>query len=460
MSSPDPAAPPPRAPAPRPYESTSIPARGFGKHLRRLMDTIHQASTRRPDGRLRRRAFYPLFALRVLAQVIRQWARDRCPQQAASLAFQSALSIVPLIAIGLALLRATGAFEAQSTLVEVLSKQVLPVSRDEISAQLVAWADNVNFRTAGVAGVVMMLVLSFIMFNSTERIFNDIWRVERRRSLGQKFVVFYAIATIVPALMGVSLLHAARYGLTSGLVGAAGALAATFAALLCANKLLPTRRVEWRAAAIGALLSAVAFEVAKHAFHLYVANVAFQKYSGVYGTLGLLPILLIWIYYSWLVILLGAEVAHSLQNLSDLERLDRRRYQSPELELVEMMNGVVAARLMCAVVDAWNKGKTATARDSLAARFDVSVDIVDRIFRRLKERGLVIEVQGEAEGYLPARPPAQITLAEVFAPFRGADLLTASPRSSARTRLDEVIAELELHSRDKLRSVTLEELAS
>lgn len=407
------------------------------------------------DGLLRRRIFYPLLGLRVLIQVLRQWARDRCPQQAASLAFQTALSIVPMVAIGLALLRATDALEAESTLVEVISKQFLPVSREEISRHLVGWAHNVSFSTAGIAGIVMMLVLSFVMFDSTERIFNDIWRVERRRRLGQKFVVFYALATIVPLLLAFSLYHAARYQLTTGWIGSLGALSATFGALFLANKLLPTMRVGWLPAVWGALVAALAFEGAKHLFRLYVARVAFQKYAGIYGPMGILPILLVWIYVSWLIVLLGAEIAHAAQNLRHLEQLDRRgRTQDAVGELLDKVNGHVALRLYVAVVERWRAGETPLSTTAIAVRYDLAEEVVERIFRRLRERGLVLNVDGDASGYLPAKHPGEVRVSDVLTAFRGADILTARTKS----RLDELLAEITRAGQVHAESTTIDDL--
>src|SRR5262249_38727320 len=141
-----------------------------------------------------------------------------------------------------------------------------------------------------------------------------------------------------------------------------GTLAATWGGLFVANKLLPATRVTWRAAAVGALLSALAFEAAKSLFQLYVARVAFQSYAGVYGALGLVPILLLWIYYSWLVVLLGAEVAHTVQNLHSLEGFDRR---SGEADAAGHVSGPVAARIMCAVVRRWREAGKATERTEL-----------------------------------------------------------------------------------------------
>ena len=393
-------------------------------------------------------------SMRVGVQVVRQWARDRCPQQAASLAFQTALSIVPLAAIALALLRASGAIDAQNTLVLLISRQVNPVEPELVTTRILEWADKMDFKSTGIPGIVTTLVLSYVMYSSVEKIFNDIWRVERRRRLGQKFFVFYALVTLTPALLGFSLYHAASYGLTSGIAGSLGAFVASFFALLLANKLLPATRVTWRAAAVGAGLSAFAFEAAKNLFHLYVAEVAFQKYAGIYGTLGIVPIVLIWIYYSWLVVLLGAEVAHTTQHLAHLESLDKRA-QAPDHFAYDQVNGIVAARLYCAVVEEWRKTGKALPAAALADQFDLGEDTVERIFRRLKETRLILEVEGDTEGYLPARPPTEVTLSEVLAPFRGSDV-TVAPKS--RGRLDETLAEIEAAVRDHSKRVTIDEL--
>jgi membrane protein len=435
-----------------------VPAKASGGRsghwAERLRHALEGSAARVRHARLAAVLRVPAYVLRVSAQVLRQWARDRCPQQAASLAFQTALSIVPLIAVALAILRAAGELEAESALVDFIAREVLPqVSRDEIAQHILAFAGKQAFATAGIAGVASTLFLSFVMYASVERIFNDVWKIERRRSLGQKFVVFYAMVTLVPALLGVSLYHAARYRLTEGVLGWLTSLGATFVAIFLANKFLPATRVAGRAAAAGALLSAVAFEIAKWAFQLYVARVAFQSYAGVYGALGLVPILLLWIYYTWLVVLLGAEVAHTVQNLHILEGLGRRATDPGG-----QASGPVAARLLCAIVEGWRRAGAATGRGALATRFALSEEVVERVLHRLREGGLLLAVEGDTEGYLPARPPAEITLCDVLELFRGGDVaLRGGP--SADRRLDEVLGELEESARTASRGVTIDELS-
>ncbi len=443
------------SPQPKP---TDEPKPTMSARIWAYADRFRDAGLHKPDGTVKRRVFVPLYALRVLIQVGRQWARDRCPQQAAALAFQTALSLVPIIAIGLAMLRATGGFEVEGALSNYIAQQVLPISREEISQHLMSWSKNVGVGSSGVFGVLAVVALGFLTASTVEKIYNDIWRAERSRSIGQRFVVFYALITIVPALMGVSLFHLAQIGLTEGAVGALGALGATWAGLTFANKLLPVTRVEWRAAAIGGLVSAVLFELAKHLFQLYVAEIAFKKYAGIYGALGLLPIVLLWIYYTWVVVLFGAEVAYALQHLPELELYDRRARRL-EHEVIDKVNGLVAARFMCTIVEGWRHG-TPHTREELSRQYHVAPEAAERIVRRLYEHKLLVELDGDPPAFVPGRPPKDITLADVMAPFRGADVLTPAVRAASTSPIDAALTRIEDDRTRKLREITLEELTN
>jgi membrane protein len=429
-------------------------SQSLGRRVQNLVrGAVAQAVSK---SQVRRRVAIPLYALRVLLQVIKQWARDRCPQQAASLAFQTVLSIVPLLAVGLAALRATGSIHEESALIEFLAETYIPVDPGEIAVTLKRWSENVTFESLGLAGLLTTCVLAFVMFNTLERIMNDIWRTEQRRPLAQKFIVFYALITIVPLLLATSLYQASELGLDAGLGGVVLSLAASFGAAFFANLVLPKTVVQVRAAAAGALLSALAFELAKVAFNAYAENIAMAKASGIYGTVALAPLILVWIYYSWLVLLLGAEVAYAVQHLHLLERGERRGVMSLENELVRRVNGMVAARVMVAIAEAYLTGKKIASRRALADRFDLSNEVVDRIGARLRDHDLVIEITGDHAGYLPARPPHEITLAEVMAAFRGDDVLEHEPH--AETRLDRVLGDLEADARSRTRDLYLDQL--
>lgn len=399
-----------------------------------------------------------LYLWRLGAQVLRQWARDRCPQQAASLAFQTVLSLVPVLAVALAAIRATGALNAESTLVDFLSSKLIPVSPEEMAARLQGWASNVSIESLGIVGLVSTVLLAFVMFNNVERTMNQIWRVERRRPVTQKFVVFYATATIGPILFGTSLYHAAHFGLTEGGLGALLSVGITFIALLLANVFLPATRVDLGPAAIGAAFTTVASELAKLGFTTYVSQYAFARYAGVYGAVAALPLLLIWIYWSWLMLLLGVEIAHASQNIRWLEGRDRRRTLSLENELLQRVTGPMAARIMTHVAQAYGRGDKVVSRQALADRFDLSSDALERLTSRLCDRDLLLEVEGEHTGFMPARPLSTITLAEILSAFRAEDRFGTAARRD-ETAVETLLMELDQATEARTRSVTLAELA-
>jgi membrane protein len=403
----------------------------------------------------RRRVRFSLYLVRLAVQVVRQWARDHCPQQAASLAFQTVLSVVPLLALGLAALRTTGLMEEESAFVAFLSSKLIPVSSSDIAARLTEWSDNISFQSLGLVGLVATVIIAFVTWHSLEQILNHIWRAERRRSLPQKFVIFYATITLGPFLLGVSLYQAARFGISEGGSGVLLSVASSYLALFLTNWILPATRVRIGPAAIGAAVTTVLFEVAKHLFALYVSGFAFERYSGIYGALAVVPFWLIWIYWSWLMLLLGAEVAHAAQNIRLLEQSERRGALSLENELLERVNGPMAARIMVAIAAAYQAGTRGLSRQQIADRFDLSADVVDRLVGRLKGADLLVEVDGDFAGLMPSRPPSELSLAGVLAAFRSED---QSSQRLRQTTLGNLLAEIETDTLSRTSQVSLAQL--
>jgi len=257
-----------------------------------------------------------VYLLRLLLMIGRQWVRDKCPQQAASLAFQTSLGLVPLTAVGFALLKATGALQERSLLVEWLTR-LLPYTGGRIVYGLLSFADNIRPGALGLPGILFTLLLLYLLFDNIEKIWNDIWRVHKRRTFFGKFPVFYTLVTLGPAAIGAALYYTVRFW-GRGAAGTVASLLITAVFLLLANRMLPRGHVKWRAAALAALISTALMEVGKAAFSAYVSSVLLSRYEGIYGPYGVIPILLIWIYYAWLAVLFGAEVAYTVQNLEQL----------------------------------------------------------------------------------------------------------------------------------------------
>lgn len=430
-------------------------ARGLRGRVQRLINAIEQRAER--SGLRRNR--WPRDIVRLVVHVVRQWARDRCPQHAAMLAFQTSLSIAPMLAVAMAALRVSGNVDAESAFVQFIARELIPVSREAIAQQLATWSANTNLQSQGIIGLITTALLAFITVNSIERTINQVWRAEHRRSLAQKFMVFYATGTLGPLLIGTSLYQAAKFGLTDGWSGFFLSFATSFGALFLANYFLPALRVSIRAAAAGALVSALLFDTAKYAFNVFVTEYAFARYSGIYGAMAVVPLWLLWVYYSWLTFLLGVEVAHAVQNLRLLQRSDRRRALSLENEIIQRVNGMTAARIMLAICSAYAAGDKVLPRRTLQDMFDLSEEVLSRIVERLARGDLVIEVEGEQSGLLPARPPSEIALHDVLGAFRADDTLPAPPvAAGGPSQLDRVLAEIESQTHQRTAGLYFDQL--
>jgi len=158
----------------------------------------------------------------------------------------------------------------------------------------------------------------------------------------------------------------------------------------------------------------------------------------------------LWIYVSWWLVLGGAEVASAIQNLRLLEAEERRHRDE------EPINGLVAAQLLALVAADYQRGGKGIDRASLGREFALSVEVVDRIAARLKARGLIAEVQGDKDGFIPGRAPETIGLQDVLAAFRSTDLEAAQGATSPT--LAAVISDLEQARSSRVGSLTIADL--
>jgi membrane protein len=359
---------------------------------------------------VRKRVRFPLMVWRIGVQVVRQWQRDRCPQQAASLSFQTVLSLVPALAVGMASFRAMGMLREESTLVDFLARELIPLSREEIAGHLLKWSENVTFESLGLVGLFSIVPIAFLVFNNLEQSVNHIWRVERKRRLYKRLLVFYATATVGPLIFGWSLVQAAHFGLTQGISGAFLSVLSTFVGLLLANLLLPATPVRLLPAIGGALVTTILAEIAKFAFGAYVSSYALDRYIGIYGAVAAIPLWLVWIYWSWVMFLLGVEIAHALQHIKVLEHFTRQDPVALEREITSHANAATALRVCAHLAQ-----HPSVNRGALASRFNLSREATSILIRRLSAEGLV-ERQGTSVSL--SRAPSEIQVDEVLDVFR------------------------------------------
>ena len=249
------------------------------------------------------------------------FARDNCMFAAGALSFTSLLSLVPLMAVTFSVLAAFPVFQSVTTdLQAFVFQNFVPAAGEVVSEHLNQFAQKASGLTA--AGIVFLLVTALMLMANIDRALNAIWKVQKKRSLTNSFLIYWAILTLGPLLVGAGLVMtsylvsaplfneaADTVGGKARLLSLVPYLTETLAFALL-YMLVPNRPVKRRHAFAGGLLAAVLFELAKYGFAWYVTQ--FPTYEAIYGALAAMPIFLVWIFLSWLVILIGAEFTYSL----------------------------------------------------------------------------------------------------------------------------------------------------
>jgi membrane protein len=258
---------------------------------------------------------------RFITAVFRRFARDRCSRVAGALAFTTVLAIVPLTAVGFAVLSIFPVFETWMLSVQqFIYVNFVPAASDVVSRYLQQFAANAGKLTMW--GLVFLFVTAVMLIATIEQAFNDIWHVRRRRKIGWRIMAYWAVITLGPILMGLSLSitsyvsSLSMFSSQSPLSGVRQVFLKTapivfeYAAFVLLYTTVPNCAVRIRHALAGALAATVLFEIAKLAFSAFVTS--FATYRAIYGAVAALPVFLIWIYLSWVVTLLGAEVTAAM----------------------------------------------------------------------------------------------------------------------------------------------------
>ena len=260
----------------------------------------------------------------------------RLGMTASSLTFTTVLALVPLFTLGLAIFTAFPIFaQVQEQLQRWLIESLVPES---ISRQVLGSLTQFSRKASrlGLVGLIAVVATSLALLVTIDRTLGQIWRVSRQRPWAQRVLIYWAGITLGPLLLGGSL-AISSYLFTGYLSGLGDWLPVSVRNLLdlvefcllvaCVTGLyyyLPNTRVDWRHALTGGVVVAVGLELAKKVLALYLAQI--PTYSAIYGAFSAVPILLVWIYVAWVVVLLGAVVTASLPEIG---RQSKRQADGP-----------------------------------------------------------------------------------------------------------------------------------
>ena len=252
---------------------------------------------------------------------IKHCQQDSITVSAGHLAYVSLLSLVPFIMVFFTILSAFPAFaEARGELEAFIFGNLLPQASEQLQQNMARFVGNAS--SMGAVGIGSLVVVALLLISNIDKTLNRIWQAKSERPIIFTFAIYWMVLTVGPLLIGSSVLvssylvglanYAQEYtpGLATVLLKLVPFLA-SISAFFLLYMLVPNKRIKPVHAVSGAFVGALLFELSKKAFAFYITS--FPSYQLIYGALAVIPILFVWIYLSWIVVLLGAEFTHVLE---------------------------------------------------------------------------------------------------------------------------------------------------
>jgi membrane protein len=263
--------------------------------------------------------------------LLSRFKSDRCMETAAALTYMSLFALVPLLTVVYTMASAVPAFQGlESQMQDFLFQHLLPETSSEIEQYLSDFSQQAKNLTG--AGIIFLVVTAVLMLRNIEKAFNMIWRTRENRSAVSSFLLYWAVLSLAPIMIGMALAISTYlnsfatsldqfdiFGAKAYLLKAAPLLlsAAGFTLLYVA---VPNCRVPFKHSVIGGLAAALTFNFARSIFTDLVVN---SSYTFIYGAFAAVPLFLLWIYVSWNIVLMGGILVHSLSAYQNAEQASR-----------------------------------------------------------------------------------------------------------------------------------------
>lgn len=366
--------------------------------------------------------------------------RDHLLLRASALTYVSLLAVIPLLALMFSIVGAIGVSDDLMRLVV----ERFAAGNPEAQAKIVSVVEGVKLAQLGTIGAVMLLLTTVLAIGNVEQALNEIWGVREQRDYVRRFTDYLAVLVTAPLLLALAISAGAAFR-SQTLVQemlAYDTLAQLYqiglqyvptlviaVAFTFLYRFLPNTHVRITSAALGGIVAAVLFSMAQWAYVGF--NVGAARYNALVGGAAYLPLLFVWIYVSWAIVLVGAELAFAHQNLDHYRR--EVLGAPPGAAAREAMGLEIALELARAFRD----GRSAWSADDLAAELDVPVRTVRDLCSALVTAGIASPHGGDKEGgYQLGRSADRVTVLDVLGALRG------EVRSEHGAKVDPAVARI------------------
>lgn len=409
-----------------------------------------------------------IVSARILLAVVRELASGQLTLRAMSLVYTTLLSLVPLLALAFSVLKAFGVY---GQLEPVLKEFLAPLGSagEVVISNILGFVENMKVGVLGAIGLGLLLYTVVSLIQKIERAFNYTWHVRQQRRLAERVsdylsvlvfgpvLVFSALgvtatvmeSTIMQKVLGVTTLGAI---LDTAIVLLPYVL--VIAAFTVVYILIPNTKVRFLPALVGAIVAGILWETSGWVFTSFVVGAT--RYTAIYSALATLIVFMIWLYVSWLVMLVGAVIAFFVQNPEYLSARDH------QLHLGNMLKERLALGAMFLIGKHYYEKRPAWTIDALARHCRIQADAMEAVVNLLEQNGLIVETGDEPTAYVPSSPLETNRIKDVLDAIRAGDRESQkiSDRVASVPEIRQLFAELDTAISELLQNKTLRDLVT
>jgi len=363
-------------------------------------------------------------SLRIAHLVIRDLMDGMITLRAMGLVYTTILALVPLLAVSFSVLKGFG---VHNQIEPLLLNFLLPLGDKgaEITGKIIGFVENTKAGVLGSLGLALLLYTVISLLQKIEQSFNYTWRVPHHRSVGKRFSNYLTVVMIGPVLLfsalgvtasiaSVSVVQDAMQvesiGFLTRLMGHMVPYLLVISAFTFIYMFVPNTRVKFKSALIGAIVSGVLWETSSWAFASFV--VGSSKYTAIYSAFASMIIFFIWIYISWLILLIGCSIVFYHQHPAQ-QNLDTRK-----LNLSNREKETIALNIMTLIANHYHSNKETWAIESLATQMKISAEAVTMIINQLLAKKLLKETAESPTSFLPAYDLETMSLHDIISSIR------------------------------------------
>jgi membrane protein len=407
-------------------------------------------------------------AARVIHGLVRDIFEGQLSLRAMSLVYTTLLSFVPLLAVSFSVLKGFG---VHNQIEPLLLKFLAPLGdkATEITTRIIGFVDNMQVGVLGSVGVGLLIYTVISLIQKIERAFNSIWHTTQTRPIGQRFSNYLSVILVGPLLMFTAVGLTATV-MSNAFVQAVMAIEPFGSAISLLTQLvpyllvigafafvyvfMPNARVRPQSALIGAIVSGIMWEASGWIFASFVASSA--RYTAIYSGFAILIMFMIWIYLSWLILLLGASLSFYHQHPEYLA-------VGPHvLRLSSRLKEKMALVIVFLVARDYYRGQPPWTMERLAQRLGIPADATSLVLEALERQEVLVRTSDDPPAYLPRRAPDAVRLKQVIDAVRSAEegpYLNTS-RVSSEAPVEQMLQRIDGAVAAALEDATLKELAA